>query len=117
MIDRATRKALKQSYRLAFPAMGIYAIRNLVTGKALIDQSLHLEGSINRHRTELRLGTHRNKALMDDWRALGEAQFVFEVLHTETEREQPDFDYRASIADQLTQWRARVPPGSAASYL
>lgn len=107
-MDRARRKALTQAYKLEFPAMGIFAIRNLATGRMLIDQSTHLGGSINRHRTELLLGTHRNKALMADWRANGEAAFVFEVLEKIDERPQPDYDYKAELERLLEHWRARV---------
>lgn len=116
-MDRARRKELTQSYKLALPPMGVFAIRNLVTGKMLIDQSTHLTGALNRHRTELKLGSHRNKALMADWRAHGEAGFAFEVLEQVDERPEPDFDYKAEIARLLAIWQARVPPGSARSYL
>lgn len=116
-MDRSRRKALTQAYKLALPPMGVFAIRNLVSGRMLIDQSANLTGTINRHRTELKLGTHRNKALMDDWRALGEANFVFEVLAQVDERPEPDFDYKTEVARLLAHWRARVPVGSEQSYL
>ncbi|WP_199100519.1 GIY-YIG nuclease family protein [Dyella sp. ASV21] len=116
-MDRHARKALKQAYKLTLPPMGIYAIRNLASGRMLIDQSPHLTGSLNRHRAELRLGTHRNKALMDDWHRLGEAGFAFEVMQTLEPRAEPDFDYAAELAQMLGDWRQRVPPGTAASYL
>ena len=116
-MDRTRRKELTQAYKLALPPMGVFAIRNRVTGKMLIDQSTNLAGAINRHRTELTLGTHRNKALMDDWRAQGDAGFAFEVLTQLEERSEPDFDYRAEMARRLAEWRARVPLGSELSYL
>nr|WP_199040590.1 GIY-YIG nuclease family protein [Dyella sp. ASV24] len=116
-MDRTRRKELTQSYKLALPPMGIYAVRNLASGKMLLDQSTNLTGALNRHLTELKLGSHRNKALMADWRAQGEAGFVFEVLEQIDERPEPDFDYKAEMARLLALWQARVPPGSAASYL
>lgn len=116
-MDRARRKALTQSYKLALPPMGIYAVRNLADGRMLVDQSTNLTGALNRHRTELKLGSHRNKALMDDWRAHGETGFVFEVLEKIEERPEPDFDYKAEMTRLLALWHTRVPPGSAASYL
>jgi hypothetical protein len=116
-MDRTRRKALVQAYKLALPPMGVFAIRNLATGRMLVDQSANLTGAINRHRTELTLGTHRNRALMDDWHIYGEAGFVFEVLEKIDERPEPDFDYKAEMAQRLAMWRARVPPGSVASYL
>lgn len=116
-MDRAKRKELTQAYKLAFLPMGIFAIRNLTTGRVLIDQSANLNAAFNRHRVELQLGTHRNKALMDDWRTYGETNFVFEVLETIKERPEPDFNYHAEMARLLAICRARVPLGSATSYL
>lgn len=116
-MDRTRRKELTQSYKLALPPTGIYAIRNLASGRMLVGQSTNLTGALNRHRTELKLGSHRNKALMADWRTHGEAGFVFEVLEKIDERPEPDFDYKAEIARLLALWQARVPPGSTASYL
>ncbi len=116
-MDRATRKALTQAYKMTLPPMGIFAIRNVVTGRMLIDQSTNLPGALNRHRTELKLGSHRNKALMDDWRVLGEAGFAFEVLQKVEERPGPDFDYKAEMTRLLEAWRIRMPMGSVNSYL
>ena len=107
-MDRAKRKAISQAYKLAFPSMGIFAIRNLATGRMLVDQSTNLSGSFNRHRTELLLGTHRNKALMTDWGIHGDAGFVFEVLQKIDERAEPDFDYKAELERLLAHWRAQV---------
>lgn len=117
MMDRAARKALRQSYKLSLPPMGIFQIRNAMTGRMLIDQSTNLTGALNRHRTELMLGTHRNKALQHDWRVYGEANFVFDVLQKIAERPEPDFNYHAEMARLLAQWRVRVPMGSGMSYL
>lgn len=116
-MERARRKELTQNYKLTHPPMGIYAIRNLVTGRVLVEQSANLPGTINRHRTELKLGTHRNKALMDDWRVHGEVNFAFEVLEKVEQRPEPDFDYKAELIRLLAIWRMHVPPGSTTSYL
>ena len=116
MNDRARQKALKLAYKLARPPMGIFAIRNTVTGRRLIDKSMNLTGSLNRHRMELQRGVHRNRALMEDWRTLGESQFVFEVIEPLAERPEPDFDHEAALADRLAAWRERVPAGSPESY-
>lgn len=62
MVDKARRKELQIAYKLARPPMGIFAIRNTVNGKTYLDKSTNLNGSLNRHRLELKLGTHRNPA-------------------------------------------------------
>ena len=117
MIDRNQRKALIEAYKLALPLMGIFSITNRANGKMLIDQSANVTAAFNRHRMELWLGTHRNKALMEDWRTCGEANFAFDVLQTIEERPEPNFNYRAELENALANWRMRVPLGSEMSYL
>lgn len=116
-MDKSRRKELKDRYKLTFPAMGIFSIRNKMSGKQLIGQSTNLNGALNRHRLELRLGVHRNPRLMADWRLLGEAQFEFEVIEQVKERPEPDFDYLSELKRRMEVWRARIPLGSPASYL
>jgi len=116
-MDRNRRKALIQAYKLAFPPMGIYAIRNLASGRVLVDSSPNVTGALNRHRTQLRLGLHRIKALQEDWHLHGEAGFAFDMLQAVEERTDPAFDYAAERERLLQPWRERVPPGSPDSYL
>jgi len=116
-MDRSQRKVLIEAYKLALPPMGVFSITNRANGKMLIDQSANVTAAFNRHRTELRLGTHRNKTLMEDWRLYGEANFAFDVLQKIEERPEPDFNYNAELANALANWRARIPLGSEASYL
>ena len=116
MSDRARQKELKLAYKLAHPPMGLFAIRNLATGRVFVDRSRNLTGSLNRHRMELQRGVHRNRELMADWRTFGEARFAFEVVARVAERPEPDFDYEAALDDCLATWREGVPPGSPGSY-
>ncbi|WP_266159422.1 GIY-YIG nuclease family protein [Dyella silvatica] len=116
-MNRTRRKELTLAYKNTPPPMGIFCIRNLASGKMLIDQSTHLAGSLNRHRMELQLGTHRNKALLADWQNYGQVQFAFEVLEAIPQHPEPDFDYASELARRLRLWRARIPQGSAGSYL
>lgn len=116
-MDKVGRKALTQAYKLAFPAMGIFCIRNKMTDKQLIGQSANLNGALNRHRLELRMGTHRNPALMADWRLFGEAAFSFEILEQIEERLPPDFDYASELDRCMAVWQTRLPVGAPSSYL
>lgn len=107
-MDKARQKELKLAYKQAFPAMGIFAIRNLQTGQTLLDKSTNLTGSLNRHRLELRFGTHRNPALMADWRQHGETGFSFEILEQIKERSEPGFNYPAELERLLANWQAKL---------
>ncbi|MFA6311161.1 MAG: GIY-YIG nuclease family protein [Sterolibacterium sp.] len=114
---KARQKELKLAYKLARPPMGIYAIRNMANGKAYLDKSTNLNGALNRHRLELKLGTHRNPELMSDWRRYGEAQFGFEIVEQIKDSPDPEFDYVAELGRRLAVWRATLPASSAESYL
>lgn len=116
-MDKAKRKELTNIYKRSFPSMGVFSIKNKMTGKQLIGKSTNLIGALNRHRMELCMGVHRNQELMADWRLLGEAQFAFEVLEQIKERPEPDFDYPSELDRRMAVWRIKVPLGSAASYL
>lgn len=116
-MDKARRKELTTMYKLAFPYMGIFSIRNKITGRQLIGQSNNLNGALNRHRLELRMGVHRNPDLMADWHALGEDQFAFDVIEQIKERPEPDFDYPSELNKCMAVWQTKVPLGSSASYL
>jgi len=116
-MERARRKELRDAYKLAFLPMGIYVIKNKVTGRQLLAQSTNLHAALNRHRLELRLGSHRNPALLADWRLYGEAQFSFDIVEQIEERVEPDFNYTAELEKCMAIWQKKIPPGSPDSYL
>ncbi len=115
-MDKMKRKELVNRYKLSFPSMGIFSIRNKTTGRQLIGQSTNLNGALNRHRLELRQGVHRNRALMADWHLLGEDQFAFEIIEQLRQRPEPGFDYASELDNCMAAWCEKVPLGSPASY-
>ncbi|MET3133536.1 hypothetical protein AAKU55_003826 [Oxalobacteraceae bacterium GrIS 1.11] len=115
---RPSRKAeLKSDYQLNPPAMGVYAIRHLASGKALIERSNNLPGALNRHRFELKLGLHRNAALQADWQRDGEAGFLLEIVDTVAPNADPAFDADGEIAALLDLYLELCPRGAENSYL
>jgi hypothetical protein len=105
---KARHAELKRAYKLAPPAMGVYAVRNTATGVLLLDASRNVEAALNRHRAELRLGGHRNPALKQDWRRHGEAAFVFEVVAVLEVPADPAFDAERELAALLAREAARL---------
>ena len=75
-----TYKELKNACRQIHPVKGVFRITNIQNGRMFIDNSLDMNARWNRHKTELRLGTHRNKQLQEDWKRNGGESFSFEVL-------------------------------------
>ena len=92
-----TKKELKEEYKQSKPKMGVFSIRNLENGKILIDYALDVEAKWNRHKMELKFGSHKNKELQSDWKNLGEEQFRFEILSTLEHKEDEFVDYQKEL--------------------
>ena len=93
-----TRKELNREYVERLKPAGIYQVRNTANGKMLLGSSLNLEGPLNRHRFMLKIGSHTNKALQNDWNELGAEAFTFEILEEVKVKQEPNFN----LQDELT---------------
>lgn len=102
-----TRSELKRQYKEAPPPMGVWAIRNLTTGRVVVAASMNVHAAINRARFELARAAHRDKLLQHAWTADASA-IHFEVMDTLKLREDPAFDYRAELAGMLALWREEL---------
>jgi GIY-YIG catalytic domain len=60
--------------------MGVYRIRNTRNDRSYIGCSMDLPAKINRHKAELKFGSHRNRELQKEWNLFGGSSFQFEVL-------------------------------------
>lgn len=103
------KRTLKRQYLDTTTRAGVYAIRNLATGRTLVDGSANAQGALNRHRFELRHGLHRNALLRQDWANHGETSFVFEVLDSVKPREDASFDPMRELETLLSLWREEIP--------
>lgn len=75
--------------------VGVFQIRNTTSGKIFIGSSTDCRSIWNRMRTELKIGTHKNKALQKDWNDLQEEIFVFEILsEIKQDNDSKQTDYR-----------------------
>lgn len=113
--DLRRRKEWIELYKQARKAAGVYGVRNRETGRLLLGSSVNLHGPLNRHRSELRNGSHRCAALQADWDRLGEDRFSFEIL----DRVPDGLEglERDEALRQLEQkWLAACAPGSAGCY-
>lgn len=95
---------------------GVYAIRNLVTGRVLVAGSTNVEGVLNRHRFELRQGTHRNRLLSQEWSLHGESSFNFEVLDMVKPHVDEAFDALRELEDLVALWRQEIPCQGESGY-
>ncbi len=104
-----TRRELLRQYKESRPLAGVFALKNLLNGRVYVGGSLHLAGAMNRMRFELKMRTHRNKLLQQDWIAQGAEAFSFEVLDHVKERDDPSFDYANELDSMLQLWREEIP--------
>ncbi|WP_295998721.1 GIY-YIG nuclease family protein [Rugamonas sp.] len=116
-MNRHRQAELKTGYKLNPPDAGVIAITHRASGKALIDSSRNPQGLLNRHRAELKLGGHRNAALMADWKRDGEAAFDFAVVASLPPPSDPAVDADAELAKLLAARLKGCPRGAANSYL
>jgi hypothetical protein len=103
------RKTLKRQYLEATTRAGVYAIRNQITGRALVAGSTNVQGTLNRHHFELRHGLHRNAKLAQDWGEHGETHFLFEVLDRVKPSEDPAFNAAQELEMLVSLWRQEIP--------
>ena len=102
------KQTLKRQYLETKTRAGVYAIRNKITGRALVAGSTNVQGTLNRHRFELRYGQNRNARLAQDWVEHGEANFLFEVLDMVKTSEDPAFNATQELEMLVSLWRQEL---------
>jgi hypothetical protein len=110
------RKAMIRQYKETRRPMGIYRIRNIVSGRTLIGTSIDLPSILNRHRAQLRLGAHPSRMLQQEWKDLGPDSFVFEVLDTLTPPEDPAYDSADDLRVLETLWQEKLVASETPTY-
>ncbi|WP_122288854.1 GIY-YIG nuclease family protein [Serratia plymuthica] len=110
------KQALKRQYLDTKTRAGVYAIRNKITGRVLVAGSANVQGTLNRHRFELRYAQHRNMRLAQDWVEHGESNFLFEVLDRVKASEDPAFDAARELEMLVSLWRQEIRSPDELSY-
>ena len=108
-IQTTNKKTLKRQYLETKTRAGVYAIRNQITGRALVAGSTNAQGTLNRHRFELQHGQHRNAMLAQDWVEHGETNFIFNVLDLVQHSEDPAFSAPRELEMLVSLWRQEIP--------
>ncbi|NNE97883.1 MAG: GIY-YIG nuclease family protein [Pyrinomonadaceae bacterium] len=110
------KKALKDEYKRTLRRMGVYQIRNLTNEKLFVGSSLNLDGILNRHRFELKMGGHMILNLQEDWNEFESEKFAFETLEELFPREDPDYDYREDLECLEDLWLEKLEPFGRKGY-
>lgn len=104
------RRELIRQYKETPRPMGVYCVRNLVNGKVLIGVARDVPGKLNGHRAQLRMQSHRNAALQQDWDALGADAFAFETLDLLTPSTTPGYDPGDDLRVLEDLWLQKLQP-------
>lgn len=116
MDNKKSRRELNREYAERVKPAGVYQVKNLANGKVLLGSSLNLEGPLNRHKFMLKIGSHTNKALQNDWDEFGPEKFAFEILEEARRKDVPGFN----LADELTLlemiWLEKLKPFGERGY-
>jgi hypothetical protein len=102
------KETLKRQYLETKTRAGVYAIRNQITGRALVAGSTNAQGTLNRHRFDLQHGLHRNARLAQDWGEHGETNFLFDVLDMVKPSEDPAFNAAQELEMLVSLWRQEI---------
>ncbi|MFC1863739.1 GIY-YIG nuclease family protein [Thermodesulfobacteriota bacterium] len=70
------KSALKKAYKQTDRPMGVYRIRSTQNKIVYIGYSTDIQAKINRHKAELKFGSHRNRELRKTWNSLGESDAI-----------------------------------------
>jgi hypothetical protein len=110
------RKQLVRQYKDRRPTMGIFQVRNTVSGKVLIRASTDVPAMLNRQRAQLKLRAHGNRALQADWDTLGDQAFTFDLLDTLPTTDAPAGDPRADLQLLEAMWLEKLTPWGDRGY-
>ncbi|TCP53282.1 hypothetical protein EV586_10615 [Tumebacillus sp. BK434] len=111
LMSRERRAKLKQEYLNTPKKMGIFQIRNLVNGKIFLGSSPNLPGKENSVLFQLRMGSHYNKALQQEYQEFGADNFVFETVAEIKHREEAtQEEYKQELEDLLELWMEELQP-------
>jgi hypothetical protein len=111
------RRSLIRQYKEAVRPAGVFRVHNTANGKSFVGRSTDVASMLNRQRAQLGFGGHPNRALQNDWNALGPDAFEFEILDTLTPPEsQPDWDPSDDLAELERLWLEKLAPYGERGY-
>ena len=111
-----SRKDLNREYKERVKPSGVFQVKNIVNGKVFLGSSLNLEGSLNKHKFMLKIGSHTNKALQKDWNEFGADQFVFEILEVVKVEDSPNFNLKDELTLLEQIWLEKLQPFGERGY-
>jgi group I intron endonuclease len=111
-----SKKDIIREYKERQKPAGVFQIKNTINGKVLLGSSLNLEGPLNAHKFMLTVGSHRNKALQQEWDEYGADKFIFEILEVVQVRDDPNFNLKDELTLLEQIWLEELQPFGERGY-
>ena len=102
------RKEQIRKYKETARPMGVFRVRNCVTGRSLVASSVDLPSMLNRQRFQLEMGGHADKQLQADWNELGPDAFEITILDELEPPEDPAHDSSEDLVMLVEMWREKL---------
>jgi hypothetical protein len=96
--------------------MGVFRIKNLITGKCLVGSSTDLTAKWNSQKLQLETGTHPIPELQQDWKKYGEENFVYEIVDEFIQKEDKPADVKKEVKALEELWLDEFLPLGVAMY-
>lgn len=109
------REELKQLYKESETQAGVYQIKNTENQKIWISGTRNLK-TMNGKLFTLKMGSHINKQLQQEWNEYGEEAFVFEVLEVLKKKEDGFFDEKDTLKKLEQKWLDQLKPYGERGY-
>jgi len=110
------RKESIRAYKENWRPMGVYRIRNNISGRSLVAASSDIPSILNRHRAQLNFGSHPDRGLQRDWNEFGQNAFEFEVLDTLTPPGDHGYDPTEDLHVLEDLWQAKLAVSEDQAY-
>ena len=107
MIDK---KQLKEDFKNYVPDKGIFAIKNIKSGRVFLGSSLNMHDILKKHKFVLDTGTHRNFKLQEEYTTLGSENFTFEVLEKLIIKDDIGYNYEEDLQILEMLWIDKFRP-------
>jgi len=112
-MDKQSKKDMSTAYKEKKKTGGIYAIRNSVTGKALLGATQDMVGFRNRFSFSQATDSCVHPKLEADWKKFGGQSFVLETMEVlEKKNDQTDREFADDIAVLKDLWLEKMDPAS-----
>ncbi|WP_294277991.1 GIY-YIG nuclease family protein [uncultured Chryseobacterium sp.] len=96
-MDKNYKKQLKARFLESKPLMGVLTILNTAENKIYVAGSMHVAALSNKIKFTLNSGQFNNLTLQEDWKRLGEGNFVFDHPVIIVPEENKMIDYKRQI--------------------